>query len=207
MAKLKGPLFSLGASGAIGKTLVFFGWKGLDVVREYVVPSNPKTDAQNTQRGYITACVTAIHTAQGLAAHAMAQIDISAMALWGSVFPTPRTWFNQICKNWIDQHVDSLRGVIYHDCDITGGNTIITINLYFTDSGANHTTAGDFWYGTSKTALINHVAATMFDAPYLAIGDLVGLTNGVKYYVQFRPTAHADFVGVRSGIYYATPSA
>ncbi|GAH96000.1 unnamed protein product, partial [marine sediment metagenome] len=37
MAKLKGPLFSLGASQQLGKALVFFGWKGLDVVREYVI--------------------------------------------------------------------------------------------------------------------------------------------------------------------------
>jgi len=42
VSKLKAPLLSLGASGQIGKSLVFFGWKGLDVVREYVIPSNTK---------------------------------------------------------------------------------------------------------------------------------------------------------------------
>ncbi|GAI75819.1 unnamed protein product, partial [marine sediment metagenome] len=46
MAKLKGPLFSLGASGALGEAVVYFPWKGLNVVREYVIPSNPKTDPQ-----------------------------------------------------------------------------------------------------------------------------------------------------------------
>ncbi|KKM06256.1 hypothetical protein LCGC14_1745880, partial [marine sediment metagenome] len=53
MAKLKGPLFSLGASGQIAKALVYFPWKGLNLVREHVVPSNPNTTGQVTQRGYM----------------------------------------------------------------------------------------------------------------------------------------------------------
>ncbi len=207
MAKLSAPLLSFAASGKIANALVYFGWKGLNVVRQYVVPANPRTTGQVTQRSYLTEAVAAVHAAQVLAAHAMEQIDISSYALLGSTWPTPRTWFNEVVKRWIDQRVAGLRSSIFHDCDITGGNTIITINLYFTDGGANHITAGDFWYGTSKTALINSVAASMYSAPYLAIGDLTGLANGTKYYVQFRPTAHADFVGVRSGIYYATPAA
>jgi len=207
VAKLKAPLMSLGASGALGKALVFFPWKGLDVVREYVVPSNPKSTAQTTQRGYLTAVVAAIHTAQALATKALVELDQVAYALLGSVQPTPRTWFNEVCRGWLNQRVAGLRSSIFHGCDITGGDTIITINLYFTDAGSNHITAGDFWYGKSKTALNNSVSASMYSAPYLAIGDLSGLTNGQKYYVQFRPTAHADFVGVRSGIYHATPAA
>ena len=54
MAKLKAPLLSLGASGAIGRSIVFFPWKGLDCAREYVIPSNPKSTGQLTQRGYLT---------------------------------------------------------------------------------------------------------------------------------------------------------
>ncbi|GAH56681.1 unnamed protein product, partial [marine sediment metagenome] len=59
-------LMSLGASGQLGKALVFFPWKGLNVVREYVVPANPDTDLQGTQRGYLTTMVDAIHAAQAL---------------------------------------------------------------------------------------------------------------------------------------------
>lgn len=46
MARVTGPLFSLGASGAIGKALVYADWKGLDYVRRYVIPYNPRSDAQ-----------------------------------------------------------------------------------------------------------------------------------------------------------------
>ncbi len=207
MAKLKAPLMSLGASGQLGKALVFFPWKGIHAVRTHVVPTNPDTDAQKLQRGYMTAAVAAIHAAQALPTHELVQVDITAYATLAGTIKAAMTWFNMVCRGWMKQRVAALRSSIFHGGDITGGNTIITFNLYFTDDGANHITAGDFWYGTSPTALIHSVAATMFDAPYLAIGDLTGLTNGTKYYVQFRPTAHADFVGVRSGIYHATPTA
>ena len=43
MAKATAPLFSLGATGAFAKTLVF---DRRGYVRKYVVPTNPKTSAQ-----------------------------------------------------------------------------------------------------------------------------------------------------------------
>lgn len=61
MAKLKGPLMSFGASGSIGKTLVYFPWKGVNAVRTYVVPANPQTDPQTKQRGLLRDGVTAWH--------------------------------------------------------------------------------------------------------------------------------------------------
>lgn len=55
MALVNGPLFSLGASGQLGKAIVYSKWKGRDYVREYVIPANPKTLAQHLQRGILTA--------------------------------------------------------------------------------------------------------------------------------------------------------
>ena len=49
-AKVSGPLFSMTASGAIGKAMVFFGWKGLNVVRQFVTPANPMSADQGDQR-------------------------------------------------------------------------------------------------------------------------------------------------------------
>lgn len=46
MAKVKGPLFSLEASGALAKTIVFSIWKGRPYVRELVNPSNPSSAGQ-----------------------------------------------------------------------------------------------------------------------------------------------------------------
>lgn len=42
MAKVKGPLMSMEASGAYGGTLVFGQRKGSSVVRQLVTPANPE---------------------------------------------------------------------------------------------------------------------------------------------------------------------
>lgn len=50
MAKPTGPLLSLGASGQIGKTLVFGKWRGRPYVRQHVIPGNPQTAEQSLTR-------------------------------------------------------------------------------------------------------------------------------------------------------------
>lgn len=51
MARLNGPLFSLGASGQIGNALVYADWKGIPYARRYVIPENPNTADQQEVRG------------------------------------------------------------------------------------------------------------------------------------------------------------
>ena len=206
MAKLKGPLFSLSASGKLADTLVFLGWKGLNNVRSYVIPANPKTDPQTLQRDNFTVAVEAIHTAQALAAHPLAETDMTAYSQWGLTEVGPRTWFNQIISSWRKQFVLGLKAAIYRDGTTIASDQAINIRVWFTKQGENSITAGDFWYGKTRTALVSKEAAT-FPAPDQATAALTGLTNGQKYYIQFRPTAHADFVGAYSGIYTGTPHA
>lgn len=50
MAKLTGPLLSMGARGQVGKTLVVGNWRGIDYARQYVIPNNPRTSAQQANR-------------------------------------------------------------------------------------------------------------------------------------------------------------
>lgn len=50
MALVTGPLFSVEASGQFAKTMVFAKWKGRQYVREYVIPTNPKSAAQVANR-------------------------------------------------------------------------------------------------------------------------------------------------------------
>ncbi len=50
MARVQGPLFSLGALGKLGGALVFSIWKGRAYVRELVRPANPKSDKQLSVR-------------------------------------------------------------------------------------------------------------------------------------------------------------
>lgn len=50
MATVKGPLFSLDASGSIGGAVVFSKWKGRNYVRRHAIPANPKSAAQVSMR-------------------------------------------------------------------------------------------------------------------------------------------------------------
>jgi len=50
MAKVTGPLYSMTASGKIADAMVFFGWKGISVVRQWLKPANPMTEDQGDVR-------------------------------------------------------------------------------------------------------------------------------------------------------------
>ena len=201
MAKLKAPLMSLGASGKLGGALVFFGWKGLNVVREYVIPSNPKTAGQTTQRGYLTLMVALIHSHQASAMHPLTAKDIIALALLSSTYPTPRTWFNQAVKDGIDQLVAGLREALFTSAVITPGADKLDVEIWNLGIAP---TAGKWWYGTSRTAMVHSVASTHVGGSSAA--SISGLVTGTKYFVQFRPTLPATILGTRSGIYYGTPT-
>jgi hypothetical protein len=50
MAKVTMPLMSGTASGQLAKAVVHFGWKGIAVVRKYLIPANPKSADQGDVR-------------------------------------------------------------------------------------------------------------------------------------------------------------
>ena len=201
MAKLTAPLFSLKASGAIAKTLVYFDWKGLEVVRQYVIPANPKTDPQVEQRGWLTEAVDAIHAAMQHATKPLTAVDRSAYALDASCEATPRTWFNQIACRWMIAKVRGEHAQILAQGTFTDPATgQITITLY------NHqyaTEPGFMYCGTSKTYMAKKVAAN--GVANVHTGVFTGLAKGTKYFFQFRPTKVAsDKYVARSGIYFHT---
>jgi len=125
-----------------------------------------------------------------------------AYALWGSTYATPRTWFNQACKNWLDIKVAGDIPVVFGTAIVTQGTDQLTFNLAVINE-SRAIAGGLIYYGTSRTALIHTIAASA--AELLAGKDIIGLTTGVKYFVQFRPDDPAGFIGNRSGIYYGVP--
>lgn len=200
MAKLRAPLFSFGASGKIAEALVYFPWKGLNVVREYVIPANPRTAPQTEQRGHLTNMVGKVHAAQISATHPLTAIDVSAYALWASVVQRATTWFNQAVRNGIDQLVKSLREAVFSGGVTTPGTDKLTVEVWAIGIAP---TAGKFFYGTSKTALINSVASTPVGGSNAA--EISGLVTGVKYFWQFVPSLPGTILGTKSGIYYGVP--
>jgi len=200
VAKLKGPLFSLGATQKLANTLVYFPWKGLNVVREYVIPANPRTQLQRTQRGYLTDMVDRIHTVQADGTHPLIAIDIAAYALWASVVQPATTWFNQVVRNGIDQLVAGKREGIFSSGSTTPGTDELAVAIY---SIFIAPTDGDFYWGTTRTALFNKTHGS-FDGPE-ASATITNLVTGVKYFWQFVPSAPATLVGSKSGIYSGRP--
>lgn len=51
--KVTAPLFSLDASGTIGKAFTASKWKGRNYMRRHTVPSNPRSDNQTSNRAMI----------------------------------------------------------------------------------------------------------------------------------------------------------
>lgn len=204
MAKLKGPLLSLGASGAIADTLVYFPWKGLNAVRQYVVPSNPNTPAQATQRGYLHTAVDKIHEAMAHLVVPLTDTDKSAWALLGSLMATPRTWFNTCVKMAVVQQRNTKGWTPWSSGVVTPGVDQLTFALQMPAVIAPATTDGFIWYGTSKSAMLSSLATTV---AALAAGKVITpLVTGVKYYLQFRSSAPAGAIGADSGIYYGVPT-
>lgn len=195
MAKTNAPLFSLGASGKLGDALVYFGWKGINCVRSYVIPSNPKTDAQMTQRGYITGAVLNWHLTHHIA------LDRQAWANWATSLVKTMTGFNAFCKHYIAMMLATKSWADLHAYSNTA-KTTTTITSEIT-SNANVTDVV-CWYGLSPTSMINQQVCTgTYEAWEAAIE---GLATGTKYYLQFAVTAPVGFATNRSGIYTETTS-
>ncbi|MBA7527943.1 hypothetical protein ES705_20125 [subsurface metagenome] len=205
MAKLKAPLMSLGASGKLADTLVFFPWKGLNCVREYVIPANPKTALQTAQRGHVTEAVEYVHTAMADVTNPLKSIDQVAYAALAAAKGRIITWFNQAVKLWIDVSVALKVPCIYCDMTFTTKTAgAIDLELYLTEETGSTLAAGKFYFGSTKTNLINAVAATVTagDKVALVAEDCSAfLTAGVKAFVQFRPNAADGCEGADSGIY------
>lgn len=206
MAKLKAPLLSLGASGKLGGVLVFFNWKGIDVVREYVVPTNPNTALQQTQRGYITAAVAMVHTAQARAANALDSADQVAYSNLANALGKVMTWFNMACKLWLDVKRATEIPCVYSNGHTSNPlTTSIYAILYLNEETASQLAAGKFYFGTTRTNLINAVTATLSIGAHIRVDNVdcsAFLTAGIKYYWQFRPDAGDPCEGADSGIYY-----
>ncbi len=206
MAKLKAPLLSLGATGQLAKTLVFFPWKGINAVREYVIPANPNTTLQQTQRSYVTDGVAMVHTALARDVEPLDENDQTAYSALATAKGLIMTWFNQAIKLWIDVKVDAKIPIVYsngHMLQTSKDDFRMVVIINEEESGELE--AGKFYLGTTRTNLIQSKDASISSGANASLTDgngFTGLTAGVKYFWQFRPAVDDDCEGADSGIYY-----
>ncbi|GAJ22475.1 unnamed protein product, partial [marine sediment metagenome] len=78
--------------GALAKTLVYGDWKGIDYVRQYVIPANPKTADQQEQRGFFTAAIEAWHV------DGYTEDDVTAWNLYALAQKIAASGFNMFVK-------------------------------------------------------------------------------------------------------------
>ena len=185
MAKVRAPLLSMEARNQIGKQLVYFPWKGIDAVRSYVVPANPKTAGQVAQRNKMSLVVEQIQILRVHPDYPLGDDDYSGYRGLAAVYATPMTWFNAMTKSVIDSLLADKRPVL------------TTMNQQLTPGAGKLYPSQRFWgseaqncrlaYGTSPTALINLADAEegTGEADWIAdtaydLGDYCVPTTGSK---------------------------
>jgi len=186
MAKVKGPLFSLGATGALGHSLVYMTWKGIPDVRQYVVPANPKSALQIVQRGYMTDGVDMWHNADWNLA------DLAAFTLWASLSAGPMSGFNRTIKEYIAARVAT---GVWHPVTTLAVGSVLSTGFIVTAVG-DATVAFTLNYGTSPTAMVQ--SETVSNTAGVLSSTLTLLTAGTNYYFEIVPTTALEYG--RSGI-------
>ncbi len=92
MAKGTGIFLSLKVRGQVFKTLVATSWKGLNVLRSYVIPANPNTAAQQAVRAVTTAVNQLWHAIN------WSPDDFTAWNLLASIRANPESGFNSFFR-------------------------------------------------------------------------------------------------------------
>jgi hypothetical protein len=188
MAKVTGPLFSITASGQIAKSLVYMKWKGIADVRKYVIPANPNTILQHTQRDYFADGVSIWHSNPWNAS------DLTAWNAMAAMAATVRSGFNQWMEKYISVRVagKTFRGT-YTQSNVPAATTCAVTFFSNIDEGKFATIK----YGTSKTAL-----NLSLDADVGALGSLVfnltSLVASTVYYFKVIPkdTTQYTYTGI-----------
>ena len=98
MAKVTGPLFSMGARGTIGDAVTYSVWKGIEYARQWFIPSNPQTATQQNVRKALTLVV----------AYWQVQSQPSKDAFDAFAQGTRMSGFNQFAKRALDAYISQL---------------------------------------------------------------------------------------------------
>lgn len=173
VAKLIMPLASAEARGQIAKMLVYFPWKGLNVVRGYVIPSNPNTAAQQSQRTKFTNAVDAFHAAP------LTALDLTAWNLFATIFAQIMSGFNTFVK----KHVEgAIAGTDWAAISNGVFDTVLATSVDFHCDTSVPASVLTLKYGTSKTFMPNTQASDA--AAATQDWTITGLEDGVVYFLQ-----------------------
>lgn len=196
MVKPKAPLFGFGASGKLGDALVYGSWKGIDVAREYVIPANPKSTAQTTQRGFFDTAVAEWHEFKqdGNA------LDYEAWNRQAGVLGG-MSGFNAFVRNYVNQRVAGNTPIgFFKQLQITSTTAAgFDINIAVDNGAAQVVT----WrWGNSKTFFPYSTSAAMVAGLYNPAPTNTNYPAGTVLYFYFEVPSAPGGVD-RSGLYSA----
>lgn len=190
MAKLTLPLGSSAASGQLGKAWVFFPWKGLNLVRTLVIPANPNTAAQATQRGIFTAAVAAYHAALFTAR------DVAGWRRYALQLAAVMTYFNAFVREYINALVAGGSWETLRNLTIAGAAPGTFVATF--DCIAN--SLGLLYWGTTPGYMPTVIAAVFAPGPPPTYTfTLLGLPPTTQIY--FYAANSAPLIFGRTGIH------
>ncbi len=182
MAKVTGPLFSVSASGKVADSIVFFGWKGINVVRQWLKPANPKSESQGDQRIYLGGTGKAVGKIQPDAAFANQLINLG-------LIPAGQTKQSYIVQYILNNYLTStlaygteLAAVIAHTASLAFGTmadalTIVEFDLDYATVAAYDKKLG--LYLIAKASIALGLAGTPYTTNITAwdAADVNGMVN------------------------------
>ena len=132
MAKVEGPLFSLEARGKIGNVMVHFPWKGRNVVRKWLKPTNPRDIDQKLIRQKLAAvghCISkflGVSTANPNGSYAIQE--------WKTITPATQIWNAFITKSALQQLSSDAKWILF-SASIAGADELVTWQSCALDMG------------------------------------------------------------------------
>ncbi len=113
MAKVTAPLMSMSASGKIGNALVYFGWKGVNCVREFIIPANPQSAGQGDVRIYLGGTGKAVGKIVAESAFHQQLIDLG-------LIPAGQTKQSYLVKYILDNYLTDATAYASELAELTG---------------------------------------------------------------------------------------
>lgn len=188
-------MFSFGASGKLADALVFADWKGIDLARKYVIPANPQSAAQVTQRGYLTAAVAEWHIT---GTEALEGADKEAWNRYAGTL-TPMSGFNAFTREWVVERVaGGTPPGHFLDLNVTDADAaLLDLDIDGDGLAVENVT---FHAGNTKTFFPLTDTDAAVAGVYTLVGFDTGYPVGTRLYAYFDVgTPGTDYM--RSGLY------
>lgn len=194
MAKVTSPLFGVIAAGQLGKSIVYADWKGRLYARQYVIPSNPNSPGQQTQRGYLREMVQKWHDTPWILQ------DLAAWRLMATLDSRVLSGFNEFMAQAINVRVEGKTWV-----SLMGVKTnMISGHLEYIEAhaeGDDNSLTPKLYVGSSPSYMPYECDMTWVDVTHSYRGDVTSHTYNTGDWVAYYVTNESDNKKSRTGIY------